>query len=89
MATPAKAATAATAALVTDITVAVKAGENDKLYGSVTAQDIASALEAEGITVDKKKIELSEPIHQLGVYNVQVKLHPEVSATLKVWVVKE
>ena len=70
-------------------TVMVKAGENDKLYGSVTTQDIASALEVEGIAVEKKRIELPEPIHQLGVYYAQVKLHPEVSQMLKVWVVKE
>lgn len=70
-------------------TVTVKAGDADKLYGSVSAQDIASALELEGIKLDKKKIELQEHINQLGVYYVQVKLHPEVQAQLKVWVVKE
>ena len=70
-------------------TVLVKTGEDEKLYGRVTPQDIASALEVEGITVDKKKIDLSEPLNQLGVFYVPIKLHPEVNASLKVWIVKE
>lgn len=70
-------------------TIRVKVGENEKLYGRVTTQDISNALEVEGITVDKKKIDISEPIDKLGVSYAQVKLHHEVTAQLKVWVVKE
>lgn len=70
-------------------TIAVEAGDDDKLFGSVTAQDIASAFEQEDISIDKRKIALDEPIKKLGVYNVTVKLHPEVSGEAKVWVVKK
>jgi large subunit ribosomal protein L9 len=70
-------------------TVSVEAGEDDKLYGSVTAQDIVDAFEEEGISIDKKKILLEESINRLGVYHVSVKLHPEVIGEVKVWVVKK
>lgn len=70
-------------------TVACKAGVDDKLFGEVTPVEIAGALEAEGIKVDKRKIEIPEPIRKVGIYNVLVKLHPEVTQKLKVWVVKE
>jgi large subunit ribosomal protein L9 len=70
-------------------TVAVKVIEEDRLFGSVTAEMIQKALEADGITVDKKDIALEEPIKKLGVYQVPLKLHPEVTASCKVWVVKE
>jgi large subunit ribosomal protein L9 len=70
-------------------TIAVEAGKDDKLFGSVTAIDIHEALEAEGVSVDKKKIELKEHINQIGIYQIPVKLHPEVVATLKLWVVKK
>jgi large subunit ribosomal protein L9 len=70
-------------------TFARKSGENDKLFGSVTNADIAESLKKEGIEIDKKKIILEEPIKTLGVYKVSVKLHPEVTAQLKVWVVKD
>jgi large subunit ribosomal protein L9 len=70
-------------------TVARKVGENDALYGSVTNGDIAAFLEKEGLTVDKRRILLEEPIKALGIYTVRVRLHPEVTAELKVWVVKE
>lgn len=70
-------------------TIPVKVGEEGKLFGSVTLVDIASALVQEGIEIDKRKIELDEPIKVLGVYTVPVRLHPEVSANIKVWVVKE
>lgn len=69
-------------------TISVEAGDDDRLFGSVTAQDIASAFEEEGFSIDKRKIVLAEPIKKLGVYNVTVKLHPEVSGEVKVWVVK-
>ena len=70
-------------------TIVRKVGENDVLYGSVTASDIAEYLAKEGITVDKRRIQIDEPIKSLGIYNVPVRLHPEVSAEVKVWVVKE
>jgi large subunit ribosomal protein L9 len=71
------------------ITISANAGEEDKLYGSVTGDDIAEALGAEGIVIDKKDITLDEPIKKLGIYQVTVKVHPEVRAGLKVWVVKK
>ncbi len=71
------------------ISVAKKAGENDTLFGSVTTQEIADVLAAEKIEVDKRKIELPEPIKTLGTFPVIIKLHPEVSVETKVWVVKE
>jgi len=70
-------------------TIAVEAGKDDKLFGSVTAIDIHNALESEGVSVDKKKIELPEHISQIGIYQIPIKLHPEVVATLKLWVVKK
>ncbi len=73
----------------TSVTISQKVGENDRLFGSVTAINIAESLKEEGIDVDKKKISLEEPIKKLGVYTVPIKLHPEVTASLKVWVVEE
>ena len=70
-------------------TIVKKAGEEETLYGSVTSADIASALEKEGILMDKRKVLLAEPIKALGIYTVPVKLHPEVDAAVKVWVVRE
>jgi large subunit ribosomal protein L9 len=64
-------------------------GEEDKLFGSVTAMDIESSLKLEGIEIDRKRINLPEPIKALGIYNIPIKLHPEVTAILKLWVVKE
>lgn len=73
----------------TSCTVVVEAGRDEKLFGSVTSIDIQKALEAEGIVVDKKKIELKEHINQIGIYSVPIKLHPEVTVDLKLWVVKK
>lgn len=70
-------------------TIAVEAGDDDRLFGSVTAQDIARAFEEEGFSIDKRKIVMDEAIKKLGVYHVSVKLHPEVSGEVKVWVVKK
>ncbi len=70
-------------------TVRVNAGEDNKLFGSVTNADIAEALKLENITIDKRIIDLTEPIKQLGVYQVEVKLHPQVTAQVKVWVVRK
>lgn len=70
-------------------TVTVKAGKDDKLFGSVTPEMIQKAFESEGINIDKKKIVIDEPIKKLGRYNIQVKLHPEVVVECKLWVMKE
>ncbi len=72
------------------VTIAQKAGENDQLFGSVTAKDVADALAAKDFTaVDRRKIQLDEPIKQLGEYKVPVKLHKDVTAEITVIVVKE
>jgi len=71
------------------LTLVRKVGEGDVLYGSVTSGDIAEALSKEGIVVDKRRIQLGEPIKSLGIYTVPIRLHPEVTAEVKVWVVKE
>ena len=71
------------------ITISVSVGEEDKMFGSVTTQDIGKALEEQGIEIDRRKIVLEEPIKELGIYSVPIKLHPEVEAKIKVWVVKE
>lgn len=70
------------------VTIAMQAGEEDKLFGAVTTMDIEEALSKEGISIDKRNIFLEEPIKRLGIYNVNVKVHPEVMTELKVWVVK-
>ncbi len=64
-----------------------EAGEEDKLFGSVTTRDVCDALHEEGVEVDHRKIVLDQPIKHLGVYTVDVKLAPEVVAKVKVWVV--
>ena len=64
-------------------------GEEEKLYGSITNQDIATLLEAQGVTVDKRAIQLEEPIKALGVYAVPIKIDKEVTANVKLWVVKK
>ncbi len=69
--------------------ISAQAGEDEKLYGSVTAGDIADALKKLGVEVDKRKIVLEEPIKKTGVYNVPVHLAPEIEATLKLWVIKQ
>ena len=66
------------------VVVKAKAGEGGRLFGAITSKQIAEALEAQGNKIDKRKIELNDPIRTLGVTQVQVKLHPEVKATLKV-----
>jgi large subunit ribosomal protein L9 len=70
-------------------TIAMPAGEDDKLFGAVTPSNLADALTQEGLMIDKKDIVLEEEIHKLGIYHVKVKLHPEVTQQLKLWVVKK
>ncbi|UCG86429.1 MAG: 50S ribosomal protein L9 [Gemmatimonadota bacterium] len=67
----------------------VKAGEGDKLFGSITSADIAGKLAEQGYTIDKRVIELDEPIKMIGIYKVPIRLHSEVKAEVRVWVVKE
>jgi len=69
-------------------TISVQADEEDKLFGSVTARDIAESLDSEHTSIEHKQVVLEEPIKQLGVYTVPVKLHSEVEVAAKVWVVK-
>lgn len=66
-----------------------KVGENDALYGSVTSGDVADFLKGKGIDIDKRKVQLEEPIKKLGEHEVGIKLHPEVVANLKLLVTKE
>ena len=71
------------------LTISVSVGEEDKLFGSVTSQNIAQALAEQGHEIDRRKIILEEPIKSLGIYSVSIKLHPEIETAVKVWVVKE
>ncbi len=71
------------------LTFSVKAGEEGRLYGSVTPADIAEELEKQGIEIDRRVIHLDEPIKELGVYRVPVRLHADVQPEVKVWVVSE
>ncbi len=70
-------------------TATVTVGEEDKVFGSVTAQHIADLLKDKGYEIDRKRIKLTEPIKALGIYDVPIKLHPEVETKIKLWVVKE
>ena len=71
------------------VTIAQKAGEQDQLFGSVTSKDVADALAAQNFTIDRRKIQLEDPIKQLGEFKVPVKLHKDVTAEITVVVVKE
>lgn len=71
------------------VVIAQKAGENDQLFGSVTAKDVAEALEKQNFTIDRRKIQLDEPIKQLGDHKVNLRLHRDVSAEVTVQVVRE
>jgi large subunit ribosomal protein L9 len=71
------------------LTIQMKVGEDEKLFGSVTSQMIADALKEKGVEIDKRIIDLEEPIKALGIYNVNVKLHQAVTGIVKVWVVRE
>ena len=71
------------------LTIPALVQEEDKLFGSVSSQDVAQALGEEGFAIDKNAIVLEQAIKSLGIYEIPVKLHPEVSATIKVWIVKK
>jgi len=70
------------------LTFSARVGEEGKLFGSVTSGDIAHQLEAQGVHIEKRMIDLHEPIRALGVYKVPIKLHADVKAEIKVWVIK-
>jgi large subunit ribosomal protein L9 len=71
------------------ITIQMKVGEEDKLFGSVTSQMVADSLKEKGFTIDKRQIELEDAIKALGIYNVGIKLPGGVNGKVKVWVVRE
>ncbi len=71
------------------VTVTALVGEEDRMFGSITSQDIAELLREKGMDVDRRKIHLEEPIRALGEYDVPIKLHSDVTATIRVEVVKE
>jgi large subunit ribosomal protein L9 len=71
------------------LTATVSVGEDDKVFGSITSQNISALLKEKGYSIDRKNILLEEPIKSLGIYNVLVKLHPEVTCEIKIWVIKE
>ena len=72
-----------------EIAIARRVGETEALYGSVTSADIAEALAAKGFEVDRRRVQLAEPIKQLGEFDVPVRLHRDVTATVKVVVTRE
>lgn len=69
--------------------IEMKAGEEGKLYGAVTTRDIAEELKKKGISIDRRKIDLKSPIKSLGEYDISLKLHPEVTGTIRLSVVSE
>ncbi len=71
------------------VTFAARVGDEGKLFGSVTTADIAHQLELQGFKVEKRQIELNEPIKALGVYRVGIRLHADVKPEIKVWVIKQ
>lgn len=71
------------------LTFSARVGEEGKLFGSVTATDIAQQLEAQGLHIEKRQIDLHEPIKALGVYRVPVRLHADVKPEVRVWVIKQ
>ena len=70
-------------------TIAVKTSEGGKLFGSVTAAQILEKLTEQGVSLERNQIKLTAPLHELGVFDVEISLHPEVQTTLKVWIVEE
>lgn len=71
------------------VTIRAKTVDGEKLYGSVSNGDIADALAAQGVTLDRVQVELADHLKQTGAFDVPVRLHPDVTATIKVWIVKE
>src|SRR5256714_15102175 len=71
------------------LTFSARVGDEGKLFGSVTAADIAHQLESQGFQIEKRQIDLHEPIRALGVYRVPIRLHADVHPEIKVWVIKQ
>ena len=71
------------------VTFTARAGEEGKLFGSITAADIAEKLAEQGVAVDRRQVQLEEPLKALGVYTVPVRLHADVRPEIKVWVIKD
>jgi large subunit ribosomal protein L9 len=71
------------------LTFSARVGEEGKLFGSVTAADIAHQLEGQGFTIEKRQVDLHEPLRTLGVFRVPVRLHADVKPEIKVWVIKQ
>ena len=71
------------------VTIAVKVSEGDKLYGSVTTKEVAQKLKEAGFEIDRKQLELSEPIKKLGMYDINISLPPDVKATVKLWIIND
>jgi large subunit ribosomal protein L9 len=71
------------------VTIAVKVAEGEKLYGSIGTVEIAEAIQKQGVELDKSMLVLEEPLKELGVYDIAVKLHSEIETTVKVWIVEE
>jgi len=72
-----------------ECTIAAKVGETGKMFGSVGLPQILEKLSEQGLEIDKNKVKLAAPLHELGVFDIEIKLHPEVTATLKVWIVED
>ena len=72
-----------------ECTISAKVGENGKMFGSVGIPQILEKVKEQGLELDRTKVVLATPLHELGVFDVQIKLHTEVTATLKVWIVEE
>ncbi len=70
------------------LTVPVKVGEDDKIFGSVTSQMIADQLQEKGYEIDKRQVQLEEPIKALGIYDIPIRLHSEITTSVKLWVIK-
>jgi large subunit ribosomal protein L9 len=72
-----------------ECTIAAKVGENGKMFGSVGVPQILEKLAEQSLELDRSKVALAAPLHELGVFDVSIKLHPEVTGTLKVWIVED
>ncbi|HEY5621855.1 MAG TPA: 50S ribosomal protein L9 [Pontiella sp.] len=72
-----------------ECTITAKVGESGKMFGSVGVPQILEKLSEKGLEIDRSKIALATPLHELGVFDVEIKLHPEVTGTLKVWIVED
>ncbi|OGW14839.1 MAG: 50S ribosomal protein L9 [Nitrospirae bacterium GWA2_42_11] len=70
------------------ITISRQVGEGEKMFGAVTSSDIAEALEKEGINIDKRQVYIEKPIKDLGLFQVPIKIHQDITSLLKVWIVK-